>query len=54
MTRVRYIYFLYADLLYGWGALSRRRVEQHLVRVLPQSEAGQAQPSKVGRGDHLV
>lgn len=36
---------LYADLLYGWGALSRRaELNKHLVRVLPQSEAGQAAP----------
>jgi hypothetical protein len=43
MTRVRYIYSLYADLLYGWGALSRRRDGQRFV-CTPQSEAGQAAP----------
>jgi predicted RNA-binding Zn-ribbon protein involved in translation (DUF1610 family) len=39
---------LYADLLYGWGALSSRaELNKHLVRVLPQSEAGQAAPGDV-------
>lgn len=33
----------YADLLYGWGALTTRaELNKHLIRALPQTEAGQA------------
>jgi hypothetical protein len=33
----------YADLLYGWGALTiRAELNKHLVRVLPLTEAGQS------------